>query len=328
MRAWFSGTGSYVPERVVTNAEICRTAPTTDEWIQAKLGIEERRYAAPDEQTSDLAAKAASRALERAGLAPNDIDGIITAIGTGDVLTPATAAYIQHKLGITAKCFAFDVKMACAGTIGGIMMARGLIESGLAKHILIIGTHIISRTGLNPSDKYTAPVFGDGAGAVIVSPSPDGERGLIASKLRTDGSLTGIVGQYAGGTIKPLTPEIVANGEHLLSMNGRAVWDCAVQEVPAVIHEVLASAGKTVKDVDFVVSHQANKRLLYEILDKAGLKGCRTFTNIERYGNTVAASALIALDEVARKELVKPGELVLMCAIGAGMTWGAHLFRW
>ncbi|MFO0726542.1 MAG: ketoacyl-ACP synthase III [Myxococcota bacterium] len=328
MRARFSGTGSYLPERVVTNEEICRRAPTTDEWIRTKLGIEERRYAAPDQQTSDLGAIAAKRALERARLTPEDLDGIICAVGAGDVITPATAAYIQHKIGAPKRSFAFDVKMACAGAIGGVMMARGLIEAGLAKHILIVGTHIISRTGLNPDDKYTAPIFGDGAGAVIVSATEETERGILASRLHTDGSLTHIVGQYSGGTVQPLTPENVRNGDHLLKMDGRAVWDCGVREVPAVIHEALEAAGKTVKDVDFVVSHQANKRLLFEILDRAGLKGCRTYTNVERYGNTVAASALIALDEVARQELVKPGELVLMCAIGAGMTWGAHVFRW
>jgi 3-oxoacyl-[acyl-carrier-protein] synthase III len=328
MRAYISGTGSYLPARVMTNAEVCATAPTTDEWIRAKLGIETRRVAADDEQTSDLAVRAAERAIEAAGLDRDAIDGIILAVGTGDVVTPATAAYVQAKLGIQSKCFAFDVKMACAGTIGSIFMARGLIESGLVKNVLVIGSHVITRTSLNWHDKYTAPVFGDGAGACVVSASPDGTRGIVASKLGTDGTLTEIVGQYAGGTRQPLTPTILEAGGHYLTMNGRAVWECAVREVPAVIHDVLRAAGKTVNDVDFVVSHQANKRLLMEILQTAGLSHVRTYTNIERYANTVAASALIALDEVVRGDMVKPGDTVLMCAIGAGMTWGAHLFSW
>lgn len=328
MRAYISGTGSYLPARVVTNAEICARAPTTDEWIRTKLGIETRRIAADDEQTSDLGAKAAERAIEAAGIDRDAIDGIIMAIGTGDVISPATAGYVQHKLGIKSHCFAFDIKVACAGSITGMMMARGLIESGQCRNVLLIGSHIISRTALNWSDKYTAPVFGDGAGAAIVSRSPSDDRGILASRLHTDGSLTEIVGQYAGGTREPLTPELLQRGGQYLTMNGRAVWDCAIRVVPEVIAEVLAAAGKTVDDVDFVVAHQANKRLLSQILETAGLPLSKTYTNIERYGNTVAASALIALDETVRQQLIKPGDLVLICAIGAGMTWGAHLFRW
>ncbi len=328
-RAYIAGTGSYLPARVVTNEEICRRAAnTSDEWIRTKLGIETRRMAAPEEQTSDLAVHAAQKALEMARMTPNDLDGIILAVGTGDVVTPATAGYVQAKLGITNKGFAFDIKVACAGTIAGLMMARGLIESGIANNVMIIGSHIITRTSLNWEDRGTAPIFGDGAGAVILAPSPDGERGIIASKLGTDGTLTEIVGQYVGGTREPLTPQHIIDKKHYLSMDGRAVWTCAERELPAVIRDVLAMAGKTAADVDFVVSHQANKRLLAHILELVGIPMSKTYTNIERYGNTVAASALIALDEVTRAQLIAPGSLVVMSAIGAGMTWGAHLIRW
>jgi 3-oxoacyl-[acyl-carrier-protein] synthase III len=328
MRAWISGTGSYLPARVVTNAEICQRADTTEEWIVEKLGIRERRIAAEDEQVSDLALHACKKALVRARLQPDQIDGILLAVGAGDVLTPATAGYVQQKLGVTSKCFAFDVRIACAGTIGAILMARGLIESGLARHILICGSHVISRTGMNWSDRKVAPIFGDGAGAVVVSRSPDGDRGILSSKLGTDGSLAEIVGQFAGGTRKPLTPEVVAKGEHLLTMDGRAVWDCAMREVPKVIREALELAGKTVEDVDFMISHQANRRLLGQILAEVGIPIEKTHTNVEKYGNTVAASALIALDEAAQAELIKPGDVVVLSAIGAGMTWGAHVMRW
>ena len=313
----------------MTNAEVCRLAPGCEEsFIVEKLGIHERRIAAEDEQTSDLALHAANRAIEAAGIDRHQIDGMICSVGTGDVPVPATACYIQEKLGISGtKCFAFDIKMACAGAIGGTMMARSLIESGMAKHVLVIGTQIISRTTLDWRDRTTAPIFGDGAGAVIVSRSPD-ERGFLESRLHSDGSLTEIVGQYVGGTKTWYTPESIQNGEVKLVMDGRAVWDCAADVLPKVIHDVVGSAGYTLADVDFVVAHQANKRLLYHVLELTGVPLSKTFTNIERYGNTVAASAFIALDECVRQRRVKRNDLIVFLAIGAGMTWGAHLIRW
>ncbi len=329
-RARIAGTGSYLPERVMTNEEVAARAPGCDPaWVVEKLGILERRIAADDEQTSDLAVHAARRALEAAELDPAELDGIICSVGTGDVPTPATACFIQEKLGIAgAKGFAFDVKMACAGAIGGTMLARALVEAGMARHVLVVGTQIISRTILDWSDRTTAPIFGDGAGAVVVSASPDPERGFLESRLRSDGSLTGIVGQFVGGTRQWYTPEAIARHEVKLQMDGRAVWDCASRELPAVMHEVVAAQGFGLSDVDFVVAHQANKRLLLHVLEQAGIPAHKSYTNIERYGNTVAASALIALDEVVRQGRIKRGDLVLMIAIGAGMIWGAHLLRW
>jgi 3-oxoacyl-[acyl-carrier-protein] synthase-3 len=328
MRAWISGTGSYLPEQVMTNAEVCQRAATTDEWIQQKLGIQTRRIAADDQQTSDLGRLAAERALEAAQIFPDQVDGIICALGTGDVHVPATAGYIQQKLGIKSQCFAMDIKMACAGGIGGIMMARGLVESGLANHILVVGTALLSRTAINWADPMTAGIFGDGAGAMLISRARDGDRGILHSRLYTDGSLTEIVGQYAGGTREPLTPEVVANGKHHLKMDGRAVWDCASREIPRVVREVLDAGGYTVDDVDFFVAHQANKKLLLRILESLGIPATKTHTNVETYGNTVSASALIAFDEAVRSGKIKPGQLVVLAAIGAGMSFGAHLIRW
>jgi 3-oxoacyl-[acyl-carrier-protein] synthase-3 len=330
VRAAIIGTGSYVPEKIVTNDDVARLAEGCDPaWVVEKLGIDTRRVAAPDEQTSDMGATAIRRALESAQLPAEALDGIICSVGVGDVPIPATACYIQEKLGIASKKgFAFDVKMACAGAIGGTMLARGLIESGIVKHVAVVGTHIMSRTILDWTDRTVAPIFGDGAAAVIMGPSPDGQRGILESVLHSDGSLTGIVGQYIGGTKEWFTPEAVRDGKIKLEMNGRAVWDCATRELPAVIHEVLQKGGYRVEDLDFVVAHQANKRLLFHVLELSGISLKKTHTNIERYGNTVAASALIALDESARQGLIKPGDLVLMMAIGAGMIWGAHLIRW
>ena len=319
-RAWIAGTGSYLPERVVTNEEVAAGAPGCDPaWVVAKLGIEARRVAAPDEQTSDLAVKAAVHALAMAGIEARELDGIICSVGTGDVPVPATACYIQEKLGASvSKGFAFDIKMACAGAVGGTINYVTRLAS----------TQIISRTVLDWSDRSTAPIFGDGAGAVVVSPAPDASSGILASKLRSDGTLTGIVGQYVGGTKEWYTPEAIRDGLVKLEMDGRAVWDCASRELPEVVREVVAEGGYRLEDVDFVVAHQANKRLLYHVMEQTGVPLSKTYTNIERYGNTVAASALVALDETVRGGLVKRGDLIVMMAIGAGMTWGAHLIRW
>jgi 3-oxoacyl-[acyl-carrier-protein] synthase-3 len=312
----------------MTNAEVCQRAPTTEEWIKTRLGIETRHIAAPDQQTSDLAVNAIWSALDGARLKPNEIDGIICSVGVGDVPVPATACYIQEKLGITNNCFAFDIKMACAGAVGGLMIARGLIESGLSRNVVVVGTQVMSRTILDWTDRTTAPIFGDGAGAAIVSASPDPKTGILVSKLHADGRLTGIVGQFVGGTQQWLTPELVRDGKVRLEMDGPKVWDCAVSVLPAVIRAVADEAGISVSDIDFVVSHQANKRLLLHVLETAGVPLSKTYTNIEHYGNTSAASALIALDECERKKLIRRGQLVLFMAIGAGMIWGAHLIRW
>lgn len=325
--AYVSGTGSYLPARVMTNAEVCLKAPTSDEWIRNRLGIEERRIAAPDEQTSDLAAKAISNALEIANLRASELDGIICSVGIGDVPVPATACYIQEKLGIKNNSWAFDIKMACAGAVGGMSIARGMIESGMAKNIAVVGTQVMSRTILNWTDRTTAPIFGDGAGAAIISTAPEGS-GIFVSKLHADGSLTEIVGQYVGGTREWLTPEAVRDGRVALEMDGPKVWDCATKVLPEVIKTCLEEAKMTVNDIDFVVAHQANKRMLTHILELAQIPLSKTYTNIEKYGNTSAASALIALDEVWRKNMIRRGDKILFMAIGAGMIWGAHLMRW
>lgn len=328
MRATITGTGSYLPQRVMTNEEVCRRAPTTDAWIRSRLGIETRRIAAEDEQASDMAAAAAAKALDAAGLRPNDVDVLLCALGSGDVQVPATAAYVQQKIGISSRCMATDLRMACAGALGAIQLSRGLIQSGLARHVLVVGTQLGSRTSVDWTDRTTAPIFGDGAGAVVVSGTDDPRRGILAARLHTDGSLTEIVGQYAGGTREPLTPEVLATGRQFIRMDGRAVWDCAVRVLPEVVREVVTDAGMTLADVDFVVSHQANKRMLQHILGLLGIPEVRTYTNVERYGNTVAASALIALDESVRLGHVRPGMRVVFMAIGAGMSWGALVARW
>jgi 3-oxoacyl-[acyl-carrier-protein] synthase-3 len=314
---------------VITNAEvIARGAPVTEEWIKAKLGVETRRMAAPDEQASDLAKKAAERALESAGLPASAIDGIICSVGTGDVPNPATASYVQAKLGIEKRAFAFDIKLACAGSIAGVMLGRSLVESRMAKHVLVVGTQLFSRTTLDRKDKQTAALFGDGGGALIVSPAPDARSGILESRLHNDGTLTEIIGQYIGGTRQWFTPEAVAENKIVVTMDGRAIWDVAVRELPELMRELVTAGGHSLDDVDFVVSHQANERLLKEVMRVAGVPESKSFTNVHRYGNTGAASALVALDEAVREGFVCRGQLIIFLAIGAGMGWGGHLIRW
>jgi len=310
------------------NEELCALVPDSDpDWILRKLGIESRRVADPDDQVSDLAARASRRALARAGIEPDDLDGIICAVGTGDCISPATAGYVQDKIGCTNGCFAFDVKMACAGTISGIAVARGLIESGQARHVLIVGSQIMLRTSIDWTDRSTAPIFGDGAGACVVSGTTE-DRGILQSRLHTDGTKAGLVGQYGGGTAEPIDEALLASKRHLLQLDGRGVWDFAVRQMPRVVREVLDAEGVDVGDVDFFVSHQANKRLLGAILDELGVPSSKTYTNVERYGNTVAASAMVALDESLERSLFTAGDLIIVMAIGGGMSWGAHLIRW
>jgi 3-oxoacyl-[acyl-carrier-protein] synthase-3 len=231
-------------------------------------------------------------------------------------------------LGITNHGFAFDIKMACGGGVGGMSIARGMVESGMARHIAIVGTQVMSRTILDWTDRTTAGIFGDGAGAAIVSHSPDPKSGILVSRMHADGNLTHIVGQYVGGTETWYTPELVRDGKVRIEMDGRAVWDCAVRVLPELIDEVLDEAGLEVDDIDFVISHQGNKRLLLHILEQSKIPLSRTYTNIHKYGNTSSASALIALDESVRLGHIQRGHLVLFLAIGAGMNWGAHLIRW
>lgn len=327
MRAFISGTGSYLPEQILTNEDLAARVPGCDpDWVWEKLGIRARRIAAPDEQASDLGVKAARAALDNAGLGPEDLDGIVCVIGTGDVPLPATACYIQAKLGAT-RAFAFDLKSACAGAIAGTMTARGMVEAQMARHILVVGPQIFSRTTLNWQDRGTAPIFGDGAGAAIVSAS-ETESAFVHSKLQSDGDLTHIVGQYIGGTERWYRPEDIAENRVVLEMDGRAVWDCAVTRLPEIVRALLSEARVTASEVDFVVSHQANRRLLFEIMDRLELPRSKTFTNVERYANTACASALIALDEAHRADCFRRGQTVVFMAIGAGMTWGAHLLRW
>lgn len=326
-RAHILGTGRHLPTRVVTNADIAARVATTDEWIRKHLGIVERRFAADDEQTSDLAAAASRRALASARTEAPELQAIIVALGNGDVTSPATACYVQEKLG-AFQALAFDVRAACAGFTVALDLAKDMIESGAKERVLVIGADIASRTKIDWRDRTTPAIFADGAGAAVVGPSPSPERGFLSARLASDGRGKDVVVMKGGGSLSPFSAETLEQGEQFVQMDGKGVWDWATRELPAVIRAALGAAGLTVADVDLLVTHQASLRLLQAVMAELGLGDDKVHTTIERYGNTLSASLPITLDEAVERGKVKPGSVVVLAAIGAGMTWGAHVLRW
>lgn len=326
-RAHILGTGRRLPDRVVTNADIAARVPTTDEWIRKHLGIVERRFAADDEQTSDLAAAAARRALTSACVDAADVEAIVVALGNGDVSSPATACYVQEKIG-AFHAVAFDLRAACAGFTVALDLAKDMIEAGARRHVLVIGADVASRTKVDWRDRTTPAIFADGAGAALVGPSPSAERGILAGKLRSDGRGKDVVVMHGGGSLAPFTAETLERGDQFIRMDGKGVWEWASRELPAVIRQVVADAGLTLDEVDLLVTHQASLRLLQAVVAELGLGEDKVHTTIERFGNTLSASLPITLDEAVELGKIKPGSIVVLAAIGAGMTWGAHVLRW
>lgn len=321
------GTGHYTPARRLTNLELEQMVDTSDSWIRERTGIHERRIASSEETTSDMAAAAARKALEAAGLTAADLDMIIVGTVTGDVPMPACAAFVQQKLG-ARNCPSFDISAACAGFIYGISIADRFIRCGGAKHVLVIGVELLSRI-LNWQDRTTCVLFGDGAGAVIVGPADaDGDAGILSTHLFTDGSLSNALIIPAGGTREPLTPEGLAQHRHKVHMQGQDVFRAAVRYLASAARSALDANGMVASDVDLVVAHQANYRILQALSQRVEIPMERFYVNIQRYGNTSSASIPIAFDEVVRDGRLRRGQTVLMCALGAGISWGSALVRW
>ena len=319
-----SGTGHYVPERELTNAELATRVDTTDEWIVARTGIRSRRIAAPGESTSDMAAAAARRALAAAELEATDLDLIIVATFTPDAPLPSTSVYVQQKIGARRDCPAFDLVAACAGFCYALSVADLHIRAGVAKHVLVIGVEHMSSV-VDWQDRSTCVLFGDGAGAVVVSPSLDGKQGLIGSHLFADGSQTDILNIPAGGTVEPTSVATLEARRHYLQMKGSEVFRVAVKSLVAACKTALDSAGLEAKDVDWVVPHQANQRILEAVCGRLGVPMERVYLNLERCGNTSSASIPIALDEAMRAGVIHRGQVVLFCAFGAGLAWASAL---
>lgn len=323
-----AGWGHALPERVVTNEFFSSYLDTNDEWIQTRTGIRERRWAGPEESASSLAAPACVDAIERAGLKPADIDGIIVATVTPDYQFPSTACFLQNRLGCPPG-LAFDVNAVCSGFVYALATADALIRSGLATNVLVCGVDIYSRI-IDVHDRRTCILFGDGAGAVVLTATNgEGEAsdaGLLRFELGADGAHTGIL-CVPRGTAREVNPDSLSRGEHFLSMEGREVFRLAVRKLIEVSESVLKHSGYSAGDVDFIISHQANKRILDSMAKAMGIADSKVLANVERVGNTSAASIPILLSESFEAGVLSAGKLVLLSAFGGGVTWGAGLIR-
>jgi len=318
------GLGSVLPERVVTNAEFEKLVDTSDEWIRERTGIRERHIAAPGETTSDLAVEAAWNALDAAGIAPEQLDLIVCATLTADTPIPSAAVWVQRKLGIGAP--AFDVNAACAGFSYALSTGTAFIESGQAETVLVIGAEVLSSV-MDYTDRTTCILFGDGAGAVVLRPSES--PGVLGSVLGADGRAAEILIIPAGGSARPASHETVDARDHAIRMpNGREVFKRAVVEMTNACRELLEKSGYAPEDVDVLIPHQANARILIAVAERLGVPLDKAVVDVETVGNTSAASIPIALDRAWRAGRVKVGDLVLLTSFGAGLAWGANLIRW
>lgn len=324
-----AGTGSYVPKRVLTNAELEKLVDTTDEWIMTRTGIRERRIAAPGEATSNMATKAAERAMQAAGITADDLDLIIVATITPDNFFPSTACHVQRALGAT-RAVAFDVSAACAGFLYAMQIARHFINSGSRRTALIIGADKLSGI-TNWTDRNTCVLFGDGAGAAILTakaPDDPDPSGLLSSIMASDGRLTDILSVPGGGSAIPITPENAGQRLNTIQMQGKEVFKAAVKNTCEACVAAIERAGLKAKDIALLIPHQANVRIVDAIRERLGLPPERAFLNLQKYGNTSGAAIAIALDEAVRSGAVKKGDNILLVAFGAGFAWAASVIRW
>ncbi len=319
------GTGSYLPENIVTNNHFAEYLDTTDEWIVERTGIKERRKAAPGQATSDLGAIAAQKAIEDAGLKPEDIDMIITATVTPDMLFPSTACLIQNKIG-AVNAGAFDISAACSGFVYGLSIANGYVATGMYKNVLVIGAEVLSAV-LDPYDRRTVVLFGDGAGAAVVSEVDEGS-GFLAFDLGADGSGGDVLKVNAGGSRMPATEDTFKQGEHYAKMEGKEVFKFAVRILGLTSKKVLAKANISTEDVDFLVPHQANIRIVDAALRTFKIAKDKTIINLDIYGNTSGASIPIALDEGLKSGKIKEQSMIVMVGFGAGLTWASTVMKY
>jgi 3-oxoacyl-[acyl-carrier-protein] synthase III len=321
----FAGWGADVPATVMPNAELEQRFGVEEGWIEAKTGIGARRYVGPGETTASLATTAARRALRHAELEPSDIDMIVLATCTPEQPIAHTAAFVGGELGIT--CGSFDLNTACSGFVYGLVVTGALLNASPVSRALLIGAEAYSPF-INPQDRSTSVIFGDGAGALVVERGTEGGAGILASDLGCEGSLTGIVGLPAGGSRMPTTHETVAAGVNNLQMKGKPVFEFAVGALVQSIDLTMARASIDLADVKWFVPHQANLRIIETVGEKLNIGPERVVLNIDRFGNTGAASIAIALSEAAADGRIQRGNLVLLSSVGAGMTWATALVRW
>lgn len=321
----FSGTGAYVPEQVVPNQHFVDYLETNDEWIVTRTGIRERRRAAAHESTSTMATEACRRAVQDAGLTIDDIDAIVCATATGDYPFPATASLIQGALG-GKEIAAFDVAGACAGFIYATVTGSGLIQTGLYRHVLVVGAETLTRY-VDPEDRTTCILMGDGAGAAVISKANNPQQQIMHCELGCDGTRTKQIWVPAGGSQLGATATTVAERLHYMRMKGREVYKFAVVKMQDLIDRALAATELTANDLKLVIPHQSNLRIIESVRERMGLPVEKMAVNINRFGNTSAASIPMALDEARRNGTLKDGDVILMLAVGAGLVWGCIVAR-
>lgn len=323
-RSVILGTGSEVPAKIITNHELEKMVDTSDEWITVRTGIKARRVLEEGKGNADMAFHAARRALDDAGMKPNDLDAIIMGTVSADYLMPSSACVLEDLLG-ARNAFSFDVGAACSGFINAIAVADSFIRSGKINNALVVGSDTLSRW-LNWQDRSTCILFGDGAGAAVLGASENGS-GILSTKLRTDGSYVKTLYVPAGGSLKPATLQTVRDNEHTITMNGKEVFKIAVRSMEEISRQALADAGVDISQVSLVIPHQANKRIIVALSERLGVPMDKVMVNLDKYGNTSAASIPVALDEARRQGRINAGDIVLLNAFGAGFAWGAAVVK-
>ena len=330
LRSIFLGTGFAVPDRIVTNDDLAGAMETSDEWIRARTGIQQRHWVAEGETGASLALAASRRALDAAGLAPSDIDAIVYATSTPDHFAPGNGVYLQHQLG-AAQVPAIDIRTQCSGFVYALSVADAWIRIGQYQRVLVAGAEVQS-TGMDVSTRgrNTAVIFADGAGAVVLGPATDPERGILAFDLHSDGAFADKLWVDVPGSMyhPRITSEMIEQGQHFLSMDGKEVFRHAVVRMPESVRAVLTRAGLAVSEIDLLIPHQANLRISEMVQRALELRDAQVYNNIMRYGNTTAATIPIALDECVRAGRLAPGNVLVMTAFGSGFLWGSVAVRW
>ncbi|HEU4963060.1 MAG TPA: beta-ketoacyl-ACP synthase III [Bacilli bacterium] len=319
------GTGSAVPEKVLTNEDMSKLVDTNDEWIRTRTGIRERRISDENTASSDLAIAAAKQAMDAAGVSAEEIDLIICATVTPDYMFPATACLVQDSIG-AKKAAAFDLSAGCSGFLYGLSTAVPMIQTGMYQKALVIGVESLSKI-TDFEDRSTCVLFGDGAGAVVIGPTSEG-KGFLSFEMGADGSGGKLLIQEAGGSRNPATQETVLARKHFISMAGNEVFKFAVRILGTASEAALAKAGYTKEDIDYLIPHQANTRIIDSAIKRLDLSPEKVYINLDRYGNMSSASIPVALDEVVRAGKLKDNDLLVLVGFGAGLTWGATVLRW
>lgn len=320
------GTGAYVPKQVLTNLDLEKMVDTTDEWIMTRTGISERHLADQDEAASDLAYQASLIALSDAEVAPADLDLIVVGTVTPDTPLPSAACHLQRHLGAW-RAAAFDINAACSGFIYGISVAEQFLRTGRYETVLVVGTEILSRI-TDWSDRATCVLFGDGSGAVVLRADEDRSRGILSTHLHSDGGMSDYLIVPGGGSRIPISEEVLKERQNCIQMRGNETFKVAVRSMVQVAHEALEANGCQPSEIDLLIPHQANRRIVEAVGKRLKLPKEKVFINIDRVGNTSAASIPLALDEAWRAGQIKEGDLVLLVGMGAGVTWGSALIRW